>query len=98
LNLCEIANVTIYKLEAVGELLDQQGGIVMSNGKALTTTVHQFHKSLPPTEVGFGVLLPDLTPGEVWCGRGQAILDHRREIKEKTLQLRKQLYLERITA
>ncbi len=39
--------------------------------------------------------LNNLTPEDVWCGRGQSILEHRRKIKEKTLQLRKQLYFER---
>ncbi len=42
--------------------------------------------------------LNNLTPEDVWLERGQSVLDHRRKIKEKTLQLRKQLYLERKTA
>ena len=42
--------------------------------------------------------LNNLTPEDVWLGRGQSILDHRRNIKEKTLKLRKQLYFERRTA
>jgi putative transposase len=42
--------------------------------------------------------LKNLTPEEVWCGRGQAILDDRRKLKEKTLKLRKQLYDDRKTA
>jgi putative transposase len=41
--------------------------------------------------------LNNLTPENVWCGRGQAILDGRRKLKENTLELRKQLYLERKT-
>jgi hypothetical protein len=39
--------------------------------------------------------LNNLTPEDVWLGSGQAILDHRRNIKEKTLKLRKQLSCER---
>ncbi len=42
--------------------------------------------------------LNNLTPEDVWLGRGQAILDGRRTLKEKTLKLRKQLYYERKTA
>jgi len=42
--------------------------------------------------------LNNLTPEDVWQGRGQSILDRRRNIKEKTLKLRKQLYFERRTA
>lgn len=42
--------------------------------------------------------LNNLTPEEVWLGRGQSVLDHRHKIKEKTLQLRKQLYCARKTA
>ena len=42
--------------------------------------------------------LNNLTPEDVWCGRGQAILDARRKLKEKTLKLRRQLYYERKTA
>jgi hypothetical protein len=39
-----------------------------------------------------------LTPEDVWCGGGQAILDDRRRLKEKILKLRKQLYYQRKTA
>ena len=42
--------------------------------------------------------LNNLTPEDVWCGRGPSILDHRRTIKEKTIHLRKELYYERRTA
>lgn len=42
--------------------------------------------------------LDNLTPQDVWCGRGQAILDHRRKIKENTLKLRKQLHQQKIAA
>lgn len=42
--------------------------------------------------------LRNLTPEDVWLGRGQAILDHRRTIKEKTLNLRKQLHQQKIAA
>ena len=42
--------------------------------------------------------LNNLTPEDVWCGRGQSILDARRTLKEKTLKLRRQLYYERKTA
>ena len=42
--------------------------------------------------------LDNLTPQDVWLGRGQAILDHRRKIKEKTLKLRKQLHQQKIAA
>ena len=36
--------------------------------------------------------LNNLTPQDVWLGRGQAILDQRQKIKLETLELRKQLY------
>jgi putative transposase len=39
--------------------------------------------------------LNNLTPADVWLGRGQAVLNHRHNIKQKTLQLRKRLYFER---
>lgn len=42
--------------------------------------------------------LKNLTPEDVWCGRGHSILERRRKIKETTLQLRKQLYLAKKTA
>ena len=42
--------------------------------------------------------LNNLTPKDVWVGRGQSVLDYRRKIKKKTLQLRKQLHFERKTA
>ncbi len=42
--------------------------------------------------------LNNLTPEDVWLGRGQAILDGRRKLKEQTLKLRKQLYYKRKTA
>ncbi len=41
--------------------------------------------------------LNNLTPEDVWCGRGPSILDGRRTLKEKTLKLRRQLYYERQT-
>jgi len=42
--------------------------------------------------------LNTLTSEDIWCGRGQSILDGRRTLKEKTLKLRKQWYYERKTA
>ena len=42
--------------------------------------------------------LSNLTPEDVWLGRGQSILDQRRKIKEKTLKLRKQLHHQKIAA
>lgn len=42
--------------------------------------------------------LNNLTPQDVWLGRGQAILDDRRTLKEQTLKLRKRLYYEGKTA
>lgn len=36
--------------------------------------------------------LNNLTPEDVWLGRGNDILEQRRKIKAKTLRLRKQLY------
>ena len=36
--------------------------------------------------------LNNLTPKDVWYGRGQTILDERRKLKAQTLKLRKQLY------
>jgi transposase InsO family protein len=36
--------------------------------------------------------LNNLTPEDVWLGRGQSFLEQRRKIKEKTLKLRKKLY------
>jgi putative transposase len=42
--------------------------------------------------------LNNLTPEDVWLGRGQAILERRRKIKEKTMKLRKQLHQQKIAA
>ncbi len=42
--------------------------------------------------------LNNLTPEDVWCGRGQSILDRRRKIKEETLKLRKRLYFQKKAA
>lgn len=42
--------------------------------------------------------LNNLTPEDVWCGRGQSVLGHRRKIKEQTVQLRKRVYMESQTA
>lgn len=42
--------------------------------------------------------LNNLTPEDVWLGRRQSILDHRRKIKEKTMKLRKQLHHQKIAA
>jgi transposase InsO family protein len=42
--------------------------------------------------------LNNLTPEDVWLGRGQAILDRRRKIKDKTMKLRKQLHQQKIAA
>ena len=42
--------------------------------------------------------LNNLTPEDVWLGRGRTILEHRRKIKEKTMKLRKQLHFERRAA
>lgn len=42
--------------------------------------------------------LSNLTPEDVWLGRGQLILDHRRKIKEKTMQLRRKLYFDKKAA
>lgn len=42
--------------------------------------------------------LDNLTPEDVWLGRGQGILDRRKTLKEKTLKLRKQLYYQRKSA
>ena len=36
--------------------------------------------------------LNNLTPEDVWLGRGETILEQRRRIKAKTMTLRKQLY------
>lgn len=36
--------------------------------------------------------LNNLTPEDVWLGRGQSILEQRRKTKENTMKLRKQLY------
>lgn len=36
--------------------------------------------------------LNNLTPEDVWLGRGEAILEQRRKTKEKTMTLRKRLY------
>jgi transposase-like protein len=38
--------------------------------------------------------LNNLTPEDVWLGRGQSILEQRRKIKQKTMKLRKKLYLQ----
>jgi len=42
--------------------------------------------------------LNNLTPEDVWLGRGQTILDRRRKIKEETLDLRKKLYFQKKAA
>ncbi|MAH06554.1 MAG: hypothetical protein CL561_13445 [Alphaproteobacteria bacterium] len=42
--------------------------------------------------------LNNLTPEDVWLGRGETILEQRRKIKQKTLTLRKQLYQQKIAA
>jgi putative transposase len=42
--------------------------------------------------------LNNLTPEDVWCGRGESILEHRRRIKQKTMQLRKRLYFQKKAA
>lgn len=42
--------------------------------------------------------LNNLTPEDVWLGRGQSILEQRRKIKEKTMKLRKQLHQQKIAA
>jgi len=42
--------------------------------------------------------LNNLTPQDVWTGRGEAILERRRKIKQKTLQMRKTLHHNRIAA
>jgi transposase InsO family protein len=42
--------------------------------------------------------LNNLTPEDVWCGRGQAILEDRRKLKENTLKRRRLLYYQRKTA
>jgi len=42
--------------------------------------------------------LNNLTPEDVWLGRGQSILDQRRKIKEETLNLRKQLHFQKKAA
>jgi transposase InsO family protein len=36
--------------------------------------------------------LNNLTPEDVYTGRGQAVLNRRRKIKQKTLQQRRRLY------
>ncbi len=42
--------------------------------------------------------LNNLTPEDVWLGRGNAVLEHRRKIKEKTLKFRKQLHQQKRVA
>lgn len=42
--------------------------------------------------------LNNLTPEDVWLGRGNDILEQRRRIKAKTLTLRKNLYWQKKTA
>ncbi len=42
--------------------------------------------------------LNNLTPEDIWLGRGQKILEGRRKLKEKPLKLRRRLYYERKTA
>ncbi len=42
--------------------------------------------------------LNNLTPEDVWLGRGESTLQQRRKIKEETLKLRKQLYWKQKTA
>jgi hypothetical protein len=42
--------------------------------------------------------LNNLTPEDVWCGRGNAVLAHRQKIKEQTLLSRKLLHQKMIAA
>jgi len=42
--------------------------------------------------------LNNLTPQDVWLGRGNTILERRQKIKEKTLKLRKQLHQQKLVA
>ena len=42
--------------------------------------------------------LNNLTPEDVWLGRGENILEQRRQIKQKTINLRRQLHLEKKAA
>lgn len=42
--------------------------------------------------------LNNLTPEDVWLGREQSILEHRRKIKQRTIDLRKQLHRQKIAA
>ena len=42
--------------------------------------------------------LHNLTPEDVWLGRGHTILEKRRKIKEKTMKLRKLLHQQKIAA
>lgn len=42
--------------------------------------------------------LNNLTPKDVWLGRGNVILDQRQKIKEKTLKLRKRLHQQELVA
>ena len=42
--------------------------------------------------------LKNLTPEDVWLGRGENILKQRRKIKQKTINIRRQLHLDRKAA
>lgn len=42
--------------------------------------------------------LNNLTPEDMWLGRGENILEQRRRIKTKTMTLRKELYWQQKTA
>jgi len=42
--------------------------------------------------------LNNLTPEDVWLGKGETILNRRRKIKEETLELRKRLHFEKMAA
>jgi putative transposase len=41
-------------------------------------------------------LLKNLTPPDVYYGRGQAVLNRREEIKLKTLTMRRQMHYDRL--
>jgi len=42
--------------------------------------------------------LNNLTPQDVWLGRGNAIVERRQKIEEKTFKLRKKLHQQKLVA
>ena len=69
----------------------------------LNYTHAQYYENRVPNKKGFHPMpqgkierchesLDNLTPSDVYSGRGQTILEHRAQIKQKTIGLRRKLH------